>query len=109
LRYVLLLIAIVSEVVATMLLKASDGWSKWWFGLYAVFFYAIAGALLSIVLKQMSVGIAYAIWAGLGIALVCAASAVMLNQRLDVAAYCGIALIIGGVLLIALRSNVVLQ
>jgi small multidrug resistance pump len=108
-HYALLAVAIVAEVIATLLLKASDGWVKWGFGLAAVFFYAIAGVLLSLVLKHMSVGIAYAVWAGVGIALVCLASAVMLHQRMDLAALAGIALIITGVGLIALKSSVVLQ
>ena len=56
--YVLLLLAIVTEVTATLLLKASDGWSKWWFGMGAVVFYSIAGLFLGFVLKSMSVGLA---------------------------------------------------
>lgn len=107
--YVLLSIAIVNEVIATLLLKASDGWVKWWFGIAAVFFYAIAGLLLSIVLKHMSVGIAYAVWAGAGIALVCIASVLFLHQRMDVPAISGIGLIVAGVGLITLRSSVVLS
>src|SRR5437868_3913290 len=107
--YALLSIAIVNEVIATMLLKAADGWVKWWFGIAAVFFYAIAGLLLSIVLKHMSVGIAYAIWAGAGIALICVASAMILHQRMDFAAIAGIGLIVAGVGLVTLKSSVVLS
>lgn len=107
--FVLLAVAIVSEVVATLLLKASAGWVKWWFGAASVFFYAIAGALLGLVLKEMSVGLAYAIWAGAGIALVCVASVFLWGQRFDVAAVAGVALIVAGVALITLKSSVVIQ
>lgn len=107
--YVLLLLAIVTEVTATLLLKASDGWSKWWFGMGAVFFYSIAGLFLGFVLKSMSVGLAYAIWSGVGIALVCIASVLVWQQRFDLYAAAGVALIVAGTLLITIKSNVVLQ
>lgn len=109
LTYALLGLAIVVEVVATLLLKSSAGWAKWQFGMASVFCYAIAGLLLGLVLKNMSVGLAYAVWSGAGIALVCVASVVIWGQRFDAAALAGIALIAGGVLLIGLKSTVVLQ
>jgi small multidrug resistance pump len=108
-HYPFLAVAIVSEVVATMLLKLSDGLTKWWWAVASVFFYAIAGFLLSFVLKYMAVGLVYAIWAGVGITLVCIASVVFLGQRFDAAALGGIALIIAGVLLITLKSGVTFQ
>ena len=104
----MLAIAIFCEVIATNLLKASDGLTHWGYGVTSVSFYAVAGFLLSIVLKQMNVGIAYAIWAGAGIALISLASAVIWNQTLDRAALSGIALIIAGVALITLKSNSIL-
>ena len=64
--YLILAIAIVTEVTATMLLKASNGWEKWAFGYSAIFFYAVSGMLFAFVLKNMGVGIAYAIWSGMG-------------------------------------------
>jgi small multidrug resistance pump len=108
-QYPFLAVAIFSEVVATMLLKLSDGLSKWWWAIASVFLYAIAGVLLSFVLKYMAVGLVYAIWAGVGITLVCMASVVFLGQRLDVAALGGVALITAGVLLITLKSGVTFQ
>lgn len=108
-HYMFLGIAIVSEVTATLFLKASDGWTKWWFGAVSVLFYSVAGLLLGLVLKNMGVGLVYAIWAGVGIALVCLASIVLWGQRFDWAAIGGILMIVGGVLLITLKSEVVLQ
>jgi small multidrug resistance pump len=107
--YSFLAAAIVTEVVATMLLKLSDGLAKWWWAIASVFFYAIAGVLLSFILKYMAVGLVYAIWAGVGITLVCIASVVFLGQRFDAAALGGVALIIAGVLLITLKSEVTFQ
>jgi len=109
LHYVFLIVAIISEVTATTLLKMSNGWEKWWFGLTSCLFYAVAGLLLGFVLKSMGVGVAYAIWAGVGIAFVCVASVILWGQSFDLAALGGIALILGGILLITLKSSVVLQ
>ena len=108
-HYPFLVVAIFSEVLATMLLKLSDGLTKWWWAVASVFFYAIAGLLLSFVLKYMAVGLVYAIWAGVGITLVCIASVIFLGQRFDAAALGGIALIVAGVLLITLKSGVTFQ
>ncbi len=107
--YLLLTLAILAEVIATLLLKFSDGWEKWWFGMGAVFFYSIAGMLLAFVLKSMSVGLAYAIWSGVGIALVCIASVFLWQQKFDVYALSGVLLIVAGTALITLKSNVVMQ
>ena len=104
-----LAVAIVSEVIATLLLKLSDGLTKWWWGIVSVFFYAIAGIMLSIVLKYLAVGPVYAIWAGVGIALICCASVVLWGQRFDASALGGIALIVAGVMLVTLKSGVTLR
>jgi small multidrug resistance pump len=107
--YVFLTLAILTEVTATLLLKASNGWEKWWFGMGAIFFYSIAGMILAFVLKSMSVGLAYAIWSGVGIALVCIASVFIWQQKFDIYALTGVLLIVVGTGLITLKSNVVLQ
>ena len=83
-HYMFLAVAIVSEVAATLFLKASDGWTKWWFAAVSVLLYSVAGVLLGLVLKNMAVGVVYAIWAGIGIALVCLASVVLWGQRFDI-------------------------
>lgn len=108
-HYAFLAVAIVSEVIATLLLKLSYGLTKWWWGIVSVFFYTIAGVMLSIVLKYMAVGLVYAIWAGVGIALICCASVLLWGQRFDAAALAGIALIVAGVMLITLKSGVTLS
>lgn len=107
--YLLLTLAIITEVIGTLLLKASDGWEKWWFGMGAIFFYAVASMLLAGVLRTMSVGLAYSIWSGVGIALVCMASVFFWQQKFDTYALAGILLIILGTGLITLKSSVVLQ
>ena len=107
--YLLLALAILTEVTATLLLKASDGWEKWWFGMGSIFFYSLAGLFLGYVLKEMSVGMAYAIWSGVGIALVCVASVLIWEQRFDLYAGVGILLIVVGTLLITTKSDVMLQ
>jgi len=107
--YIFLATAIAFEVAATLMLKQSEGWMKWQWGMGSIICYSVAGALLGMCLKHMSVGIAYAVWAGAGIALVCLASVVLWNQRFDLAAVAGIACIAAGVALITLKSSVVLQ
>ena len=104
-----MVLAIITEVTATLLLKASNGWEKWWFGMGAIFFYSIAGMILAFVLKSMSVGLAYAIWSGVGIALVCVASVYIWQQKFDLYALSGVFLIIVGTGLITLKSNAVIQ
>lgn len=107
--YFLLLLAILSEVGATLLLKASNGWELWWYGLASIFLYSLAGIFLAFVLKSMSIGLAYTIWSGVGIALVCAASVLIWQQKFDTYAVIGIALIFAGTLLITAKSSVVIQ
>jgi small multidrug resistance pump len=107
--YLLLALAVVSEVSATFLLKASNAWEKMWFGMGAILLYAIAGILLAFVLKKMNIGLAYAIWSGAGIALVCIISVLLWQQKFDVYALTGVALIVSGTVLITLKSSVVIH
>jgi len=96
-------------VTATLLLKASNGWEKWPYGMGAIFFYSIAGMIFAFVLKSMNAGLAYAIWSGVGIALVCIASIFFWQQKFDSYALFGIILIVTGTRLITLKSSVVMQ
>ena len=107
--YLILALAIFTEVTATMLLKASNGWEKLAYGYLAVFCYAISGMLFAYVLKHMGIGIAYAIWSGMRIALITAASVIFWKQTFDFYAVLGIMLIISGTLLITSKSAVVFQ
>jgi small multidrug resistance pump len=102
--YLLLAIAIVSEVVATSALKASDGFTRLGPSLVTVFGYGIAFYCLSLVLRSIPVGVAYAIWSGVGIALITAIGWLAFGQRLDGVTLLGIALIVAGVLVIQLAA-----
>lgn len=108
-HFVYLTIAIVAEVIATSALKASDGFEKSLPSTIVVIGYGVAFYCLSIVLKTMPVGIAYAIWSGLGVVLVTIVGVVYYGQRLDLAALLGMVLIILGVLVINVYSKSVVH
>ncbi|NBC47314.1 MAG: QacE family quaternary ammonium compound efflux SMR transporter [Gammaproteobacteria bacterium] len=105
--YLYLVVAIVAEVIATNALKAADGFSRLGPSLLVVFGYGVAFYCLSLVLKTIPVGIAYAIWAGLGIVLVAVVAALVFGQVPDLAGLIGIALIVAGVVIISLFSKMV--
>lgn len=98
-------IAIVAEVVATSGLKASEGFTKLWPSLLVIAGYTVAFYFLSITLKEIPVGVAYAIWAGLGVVLVALIGWLVYGQTLDAASVIGMALIITGVAVINLFSR----
>ncbi|ABM03603.1 small multidrug resistance protein [Psychromonas ingrahamii 37] len=105
--YWYLAIAIVAEVMATLALKASNGFSDLTFSAVCVIGYAVAFYFLSLVLKTVPVGIAYAIWAGMGIVLIASISAVVYKQLPDLAAVIGMLLILVGVMVINVFSKTV--
>jgi small multidrug resistance pump len=105
--YLLLFIAIVAEVIATSALKAAEGFTRPLPSIVVVIGYAIAFYCLSLVLRTMPVGIAYAVWSGVGIVLVAAIGAVLYGQKLDLAAIIGLGFIIAGVLIVNLLSKTV--
>lgn len=98
--YLYLSIAIVAEVIATSALKASDEFSRLWPSLVVVIGYGLAFYFLSLVLKTIPVGVAYAIWSGAGIALITLVGAVLYKQIPDMPAFAGMALIVLGVAVI---------
>jgi small multidrug resistance pump len=102
---VYLIIAIVAEVAGTTALKASDGFTRLLPSVVVVCSYGVAFFFLSLTLRSMPVGIAYAIWSGLGIVLISAAAYVFYRQSLDLPAMIGIALIMAGVVTVNLFSN----
>ncbi|MVN90899.1 DMT family transporter [Mucilaginibacter aquatilis] len=104
-KYIFLFIAIISEVIATSALKASDQFSRFWPSVLVVLGYASAFYFLSLTLKVLNMGIAYAIWSGIGIVLVSIAGMVIYKQKLDLPAILGMALIVVGVLVINLFSK----
>ncbi|WP_299662892.1 multidrug efflux SMR transporter [uncultured Psychromonas sp.] len=103
--YWYLAIAIVSEVIATLALKASDGFSQFFYSAICVIGYVAAFYFLSLVLKTVPVGIAYAVWAGMGIILVAAISAIIYKQVPDLPAIIGMGLILAGVAVMNLYSK----
>lgn len=104
-KYLFLAIAIVSEVIATSALKSSSGFTRLMPSLLVVGGYACAFYFLSLTLRTIPVGVAYAIWSGVGIALVTAVAWVFQGQRLDLPAIGGLLLIVAGVLVLTLVSK----
>lgn len=102
-------IAIVAEVIATSALKASDGFSRFWPSLLVVVGYGVAFYCLSITLKSIPVGVAYAIWSGMGVVLISMVAWLWFGQKLDAATIVGMALIVAGVLVINLFSKATLH
>ena len=103
--YLYLAVAIISEVIATSALKASDGFKNSIPSAIVVIGYGIAFYCLSVVLKTMPVGIAYAIWSGLGIVLIASVGFFIYGQKLDFPALLGMFLIIAGVVVINVFSK----
>lgn len=97
--------AIVSEVIATSALKASDGFARPWPSVTVVIGYAISFYFLALTLKFIPVGIAYAIWSGLGIVLISLIGFVLFDQNLDLPAVIGMGLIISGVIVMNMFSK----
>ena len=103
--YLLLACAIVLEVIATSLLKASDGMSRLWPTLGSLVGYGLCFWLLSMVMKSIPTGIAYAIWSGVGIVLISLIAWWVYGQTLDAPALIGMGLIVAGVVVINLFSK----
>ena len=92
--------AIVAEVIATSVLKASDGFTRLIPTLVVLIGYATAFYFLSLTLRTMPLGIAYAVWSAVGIALVSVIGWLLYKQSLDIPAIIGIGLIVAGVVVI---------
>lgn len=103
--YALLALAIISEVIGSTFLAKSDGFSKLLPTLTTLVCYAIAFFLLSHIVKVIPLGIAYAIWSGVGIVLTVIISVVILKNPLDLPAVIGITLIVCGVIVMQVFSN----
>ncbi|MGW1891804.1 DMT family transporter [Streptomyces sp. NPDC002004] len=100
--YVLLAGAIAAEVTATTAMKYADGFSRLWPTLITVAGYLVAFVLLAQTLKTIQVGTAYAIWAGVGTAVIAGIGMLFLDEPMTAAKLAGIALVIGGVVLLNL-------
>ncbi|RTZ41621.1 QacE family quaternary ammonium compound efflux SMR transporter [Candidimonas sp. SYP-B2681] len=97
--------AIVAEVIATSALKASEGFSKLAPSIITAVGYLIAFYLLSLTLRVIPVGIAYAIWSGVGTVLIALAGWALYGQKLDIAAVIGMGLIVSGVIVLNVFST----
>ncbi|MEK5521916.1 DMT family transporter [Heyndrickxia sp. FSL W8-0423] len=96
--YVLLIVAIISEVFGSSMLKATNGFKKIFPSLGVVAGYGVAFLSLSISLKTLSLGMAYAIWAGLGTALTALVGVMIYKEKFNGKKLFGLTLIIGGVI-----------
>jgi len=105
--YLYLIAAIVLEVIGTAALQASEQFTRPKPLILMALGYAASFYFLSLVLRTMPVGIAYAIWSGLGVVLITLVGLVWFGQKLDAPAYIGLALIIAGVGTINMFSTTV--
>ncbi len=103
--YILLTIAIISEVAATVALKATKGFTVFFPSILVVCGYGLAFYMLGHVVKTIPIGITYAIWSGLGIVGTTMLAFFIYGQKLDMAATIGIGLILLGVLVIQVFSG----
>jgi small multidrug resistance pump len=100
-------VAIVFETIGTTALKASDGLTRLGPSMLVVLSYVISFWLLALVLRIIPVGVAYAIWAGLGVCLIAGIGWVVFGQKLDMPALLGMGLILAGIVVINLYSKTV--
>ena len=103
--WMILGLAIVAEVIGTTALKASENFTRLVPSLIVVVGYGVAFYCLSLVLKSVPVGIAYAVWSGLGIVLITAVAWLLYGQRIDLAGLVGMGLIIAGVVVLNVFSK----
>ena len=104
-KYLYLLVAIMAEVIATSALNASNQFTKWLPSLITLIGYGVAFYFLSLTLRSMPVGLVYAVWSGVGIVLVALVGIIFFKQIPDLPAIIGMVLIIAGVLIMNLLSN----
>ena len=104
-KWTYLIIAIITEVIATSALKESEGFTKAIPSLIVIIGYSMTFYFMSLVLREMSVGITYAIWSGMGILLITLIGYFRYNQMLDAPAVLGMSLIALGVIILRVFSN----
>lgn len=103
--FLYLAVAIIAEVIATSALKASNGFSMLWPSVTTFIGYAIAIFFLSLAMKTIPMGIAYAIWSGAGIILISTVGLLVFKQHLDVPALIGLSFMIVGIMIINVFSK----
>lgn len=107
--WLMLVVAIAAEVIATSTLKSTEGFTRLWPSVVVVVCYEVAFILLALTLKKIPVGIVYAVWSGVGVALVTLIAWLFLDQTLDAAGIVGVSLIVGGVVVINAFSKTVVE
>ena len=105
----LLCVAIVAEVIATSFLKSTEGFTRLWPSVLVVVCYEIAFIGMSLSMKKIPIGVVYAVWSGVGVSLVTLLAWLFLGQTLDAVGLAGLALIIGGVVVINVFSKTVVD
>lgn len=105
--YAFLIIAIITEIIAANALKSSHQFTRFWPSVISLSCYGVSLFLLTLVLKQIPLGITYAIWSGVGIVLIALIGVLFHKEVLDLAAIIGMGLIIAGVVIINLYSKTV--
>ena len=103
--YLYLAIAILTEVIATSALKATEEFTKFWPTLIVIFGYALSFYFLTLTLRTIPMGITYAVWSGIGIVLITIAGVLLYKQTPDLPAIIGMGLIVSGVIVIHLFSK----
>lgn len=104
-KYLFLGLAIVFEVIGSSLLQASHQFTRLLPGIMAVVCYLCCLYFFSISLKSIPLGVAYAIWGGLGIVLTALVSVFVFRQSLDIPAIIGMTMIVGGVIVMNVFSK----
>ena len=104
-HYLYLTLAIVLEVLATALLGKSEGFTKWLFAVGSLLSYGVCFYFLSLALKNIPLGVAYAIWSGVGIVLTAIVGILVFKSKIDLPFILGALLIIAGVVVINLFSK----
>lgn len=104
-EYLFLLLAIIFEIAGTTMLKATEQFTKLAPSILTILAYAVTFYFLSLAMRTIPVGIAYAIWSGVGIVFIALVGWIVFKQHLDLAAILGMGLIIAGVLVINLFSK----
>ena len=104
-KWIYLTLAIFSEVLATASLKSTEGFTKLWPSVLVLVGYSAAFYFLSMTLNSIPIGVAYAIWSGVGVAAITLVSIFFLDQKIDTAGFIGIGLIVAGVIILRLFSE----
>jgi small multidrug resistance pump len=104
--WIYLLLAILLEIAGTTMLKLSDGFSKLLPSIAMVIFYALSFGTLSLTLKRIDVGVAYAVWSALGTALIAAIGVLWFHEPVTALKIISLVAIVGGVVGLYLSGGV---